>query len=198
VSNKPFPPFFGDPFPGPHWPPSFTLPANPQEFKVQNFQFAAEGGPIATSVPWTLSFTLDPKYNTDNTCNAEGGSNIGCQNQSLGEDVPIAGTGFSLHYEGDRAPGAGANSVPSTDASGIGGWTLSVHHAYDRTSNTLFLGDGRQRNGYRLGTPLSFNGNNFLTSEDGSEIYVFDGSTGRHLRTLKLMTGALESLKTGI
>ena len=30
-------------------------------------------------------------------------STIGCQNQSLGEDIPIAGTGFFLHYEGDRA-----------------------------------------------------------------------------------------------
>ena len=35
-------------------------------------------------------------------------STIGCQSQSLGEDVPIVGTGFNLHYEGNRAPGAGA------------------------------------------------------------------------------------------
>src|SRR6516165_12716609 len=61
----------------------------------------------------------------------------------------------------------------STDAFMIGGWTLSVHHAYDATTNTLFLGVGRQRNGYRLGTPVSFNGNNHLTSEDGGEVYVF-------------------------
>jgi RHS repeat-associated protein len=182
----------GDPDPIPPWPPSFTLPATPQELKEQNFQFNAAGGPLPTVVPWTLNFTLDPKYYVDNGCNAKGGSNISCQNQSLGEDVPIAGTGFNLHYEGDRAPGAGANSVPSADAFMIGGWTLSVHHAYDRTSNTLFLGDGSQRNGYRLGTPLSFNGKNLLTSEDGSEVYVFDGSTGRHLQTLKPMTGALE------
>src|SRR6516164_3822720 len=52
----------------------------------------------------------------------------------------------------------------STDSFMIGGWTLSVHHAYDATTNTLFLGEGRQRNGYRLGTPVSFNGNNLLTS----------------------------------
>jgi YD repeat-containing protein len=74
----------------------------------------------------------------------------------------------------------------------IGGWTLSVHHAYDATTNTLFLGDGRQRNGYRLGTPVSFNGNNLLTSEDGGEVYVFDGATGRHLQTLRPLTVALK------
>src|SRR5438046_4491861 len=28
---------------------------------------------------------------------------------------------------------------------GLGGWSLSVHHAYDPDSRTLLLGDGRQR-----------------------------------------------------
>lgn len=74
----------------------------------------------------------------------------------------------------------------------IGGWTLSIHHAYDPNSNTLFLGDGSQRNGYQLGSPLSFNGNLLLTSADGSEVYVFSGSTGQHLQTLRPLTRALE------
>jgi RHS repeat-associated protein len=40
------------------------------------------------------------------------GSIIGCQDQTLGEEVPIAGTPFTLHYTSDRAPGhAGAYSL---------------------------------------------------------------------------------------
>ena len=73
----------------------------------------------------------------------------------------------------------------------LGGWTLSVHHVYDPTTNTLFFGDGTQRNGYQIGTPVSFRGNRLVTSEDGTEIYVFDPSTGRHLETLKPLTGAI-------
>jgi RHS repeat-associated protein len=37
--------------------------------------------------------------------NNTGGSIIGCERQTLGEDVPIAGTPFSLHYQSDRVPG---------------------------------------------------------------------------------------------
>jgi len=34
-----------------------------------------------------------------------GGSIIKCQTQTLGEDIPITGTSFNLHYESDRVPG---------------------------------------------------------------------------------------------
>ena len=102
----------GSPDPLPPWPPSFTLPAKPQELKAKNFEFNAAGGPTATVVPWTLSFTLDPVYNTDDPCKAKGSSK-GCENHSLGEDVPIVGTGFILHYESNRPPGAGGNIVAS-------------------------------------------------------------------------------------
>lgn len=44
---------------------------------------------------------------TDDGCQSSG-SIIGCENQTLGEDIPIAGTGLSLHYESDRTPGAEA------------------------------------------------------------------------------------------
>jgi RHS repeat-associated protein len=180
------------PEPGTNWPATFTLPATVEPLVVVGDSFQA-GAPFPGAVvPWTFSFTLDPVYDTDDDCKKDGGSSIGCQNQSLGEDVPIVGTGFKLHYEGDRAPGAGGNSVAAADAFMIGGWTLSAHHAYDPGTNTLFLGDGTQRNGYQLGTPVSFNGSNLITSEDGSEVYVFDASTGRHLQTLRPFTGAVE------
>jgi RHS repeat-associated protein len=142
--------------------------------------------------PFTFTFSLTPVIHEDRDCKKKGGSTIGCQNQSLGEDVPIVGTGFSLHYEGSRVPLAGGDPVASADAAMIGGWTLSVHHVYDAATNTLFLGDGSQRSGYQVGTPVSFNGNNLITSEDGSEVYVFSATNGRHLQTLWPMTGAVE------
>ena len=91
----------------------------------------------------------------------------------------------------DRVPGAGGNGTAAADALMIGGSTLSVHHAYDPGSNTLFLGNGRQRNGYQLGTPVIYGGNQLLTSEDGSEVYVFGGPSRHHLQTLRPLTGAL-------
>ncbi len=146
-------------------------------------------------IKFTLTFTLTPgapSNNVDDPCSQSGGSSIGCQNQSLGEDVPIVGTGFSLHYEGDRAPGrSGANPVAGEDAASIGGWTLNVHHVYDAGNNILFLGDGSQRSAWQLGTPVTYNGNTMLTSKDGSEVYVFNAS-GQHIQTVKPLTGALE------
>ena len=180
-----------------NWPQTFPLPSSPQTLSPdedhQSFQALSALGQTAS---WKIFFTLTPNYDPDGGCKQYGGqgipesSSIGCETQSLGEDMPVVGTGFVLHYEGDRAPGAGADGIASADAAMIGGWTLSVHHAYDPATNTLFLGDGSQRNGYQLGTPVSFNGNLLLTSGDGSEVYVF-ASAGQHLQTLRPLTGAL-------
>jgi RHS repeat-associated protein len=181
-----------EPRAGGAWPLGFTLPSSVQPLTASPPAFqAAQDLFNDTSTSWNFSFTLNPIYNPDDDCNQDGNSTIGCQTQSLGEDVPIVGTGFKLHYESDRAPGAPGNAMAGAAAAMIGGWTLSVHHAYDPNTNTLFLGDGRQRNGYQLGTPVSYNNNLLLTSEDGSEVYVFSGATGQHLQTLRPLTGAL-------
>jgi YD repeat-containing protein len=188
---------------GQGWPRTFSIPQNPSTVQAVtssttfNLPTFFDGN---TSVPWAFNFTLDPKYFPDDDCKQNGGqgvplaSSIGCQNQSLGEDVPIAGTGFDLHYESDRASGAGADSAASSDASMIGGWTLSVHHAYDIGTNTLFLGNGTQRNGYQLGALFLFNGGALFTSETGSEVYAFartQQGTAQHVQTLRPLTGAL-------
>ena len=179
---------------------TFPLPSTVQVLTQTNFGFTADANcpPWAVSLPWTLSFTLTPilannKPKVDHPCppNVPVGSSIACQNQSLREDVPIVGTGFFLHYESDRAPGAGASTIATTDAGMIGGWTLSVHHAYDPSSNTLFLGDGSQRSAWQLAGSLPYNGGTLVTSEDGNEIYSFDVN-GRHLETLKPLTGAVK------
>ncbi len=182
-----------------NWPQTFSLPATVQPLTVNNFSFTANSLlPMPNlPIPWTFSFTLTPIYDDCDDCKRNGGqgipvsSNIGSQNQSLGEDVPIVDTEFFLHYESERTLGASASSAASSDAAMIGGWTLSVHHAYDPNSNRLLLGDGRKRNGYQLGRGVFFNNNFLFTSEDGSEVYVFS-STGQHLQTLRPLTGALE------
>lgn len=128
----------------------------------------------------------------DIQCSQSGGSSIGCQGQTLGEDAPVTGTGLYLHYASDRAPGRrGASAIATADARMIGGWTLNVHHAYDPTARTLYLGDGRRRSQWQLGDAPKYQDNYLLTAEDGSEVFVFD-PTGRHLKTLKPVTGALK------
>jgi RHS repeat-associated protein len=175
-------------YPGSNWPQTFSLSNPAQTLDMGNWSFQGTGTVQTDS--WTLSFSDNPNYNPDDNCKQDGHSTIGCQTQSLGEDVPIVGTGFKLHYESGRAPGAPGDAVATADAAMLGGWTLTVHHAYDAATNTLFLGDGNQRNGYQLGTPVSFNSNLLLSSEDGSEVYVFS-SKGEHLQTVRPLTGAL-------
>jgi RHS repeat-associated protein len=177
--------------PGSNFPTPYSLPGpTAQELSDAPPQFNGESD-FSAVVPWTFSYDLKPNYDDDDDCKKKGGSTVGCQNQSLGEDMPVVGTGFILHYESGRAPGSPGDAAAIADASQLGGWTLSVHHTYDPNTNALFFGDGTQRNGYQLGTPVSYNGNLLLTSEDGSEVYVFT-TAGEHLQTLRPLTGALK------
>ena len=180
---------------------TFQLPAKVQPLVHPADTFSAQSIlPFPMPSTWTYSFTLTPVYDCK-PCREKGSkdwiqplpisSSISPENGSLGEDLPIADTPFFLHYESGRAPGAGKDPIATADASMLGGWTFNVHHAFDSSANTLFLGDGSERSGYELGTPVSLNGNSLVTSEDGSEVYVFS-STGKHLETLRPMTGAVE------
>ena len=157
---------------------------------------------------WDLTWNFTPTPDDTDKCqgNDPNGSTVGCRNQSLGEDIAIVGTPFSLHYESSRALGrAGADTTASYDAHGLGGWTLSVHHAlqpllqfwciggsctpYAVTPKALFLGNGETRSDSEVQAGLSWNGNYLVTSEDGSEIYVF--TAGLHTQTLAPLTGAV-------
>ncbi len=179
---------------------TFPLPATVGVLQQTSASFSQVAiYPYCVPTNWTVSFTLTPNSGStanaivDDGCPKDGSSSISCQNQSLGEDVPIVGTGFFLHYESDRAPGTtGADSVATADAATIGGWTLNVHHAYDASNNTLFLGDGSQRSAWQLAGSSMYSGDYLVTSKDGSEVYLFDSTTGRHLQTLKPVTGALK------
>ena len=115
----------------------------------------------------------------------KGGSIIGCETQTLGEVINVTGTPLSLHYQSDRVSGC--------RGLGLGGWSLSVHHTYDVRGRTLYLGNGDQRSATAAdgsSLPGSSVSDIFIAAEDGSELYVFTG-TGRHLRTLDALTGAV-------
>ena len=180
---------------GSPWPLTFPLPGSVQVLHGDiSFEAAEPWRGIVT--PFTFTFTLIPdglNDEVDNPCSQSGGSVIACQNQSLGEDVPIVGTDFSLHYQSDRLPGrSDANPIAKADALATAGWTINVHHAYDPSTNALFLGDGVRRSTWQLAGSMTYNGNTLVTSQDGTEIYLFDLTTGRHLQTLKPLTGALK------
>ncbi|HEU0215726.1 MAG TPA: RHS repeat-associated core domain-containing protein [Stellaceae bacterium] len=171
------------------WPRKLPLPSTIQSLKGAPSFHAIGFAPGLAD--WTFNFELDPVVLDDKDCLKVVGSEVGCSNQRLGEDEPLAGTGFHLHYASDRAP-SGLGSVAAVDdAAMIGGWTLSVHHALDPVTGTLFLGNGGQRSAYQLGAPVSAGGNRLVASEDGVEVYVFSGSTGEHLKTVRPRTGAV-------
>lgn len=64
-------------------------------------------------------------------------------------------------------------------AFGLGGWTISPVHFYDKNLKTVFLGDG----GSYAADAIVLAGPNYqVASHDGTEVYIFD-STGRHVQT---------------
>jgi RHS repeat-associated protein len=166
----------------------------------------------STSATWLWVWDLSPL--PDKTCDPCKkklqklfGSEIASRNQSLGEDIPIVGTPFSLHYESDRQMGrAGADAAAVAYGMQFGGWTLSVHHAlepqlltwclgggctpYAVVPKALYMGNGETRSDADVQAAVALNGNTLLTSEDGSEVYEFDGISNLHVSTLRPMTGA--------
>jgi RHS repeat-associated protein len=159
-----------------------------------------------SDVTWILSWDLKPTQDdtTDTDCHATG-SDIGCLNQTLGENIPIVGTPFYLRYQSDRSRGRNdADPVAIQHARDLGGWTLNVHHAFEPFSagcwsspfgcssavipKALFLGDGSSRSFATIQAPVYSNGNTYVTSEDGSDVYVF--GNGLHVQTVRPLSGA--------
>jgi len=213
TTTQPVQVFWGPEPPGiglPGWPQSFPLPgaslALSGDAIFQGYAYN-DGNPATWEIVWNLSGLPD---DTCKPCKkkfeALKGSNLDLQNQGLGEDIPLTGTPFYLHYQSDRAIGkAGADAVAMTDARSLGGWTLNVHHAmenllllwcvgggctpYATVPKALFLGDGNTRMDAEVQAPVSLNGNIYFTSEDGGEVYVF--TNGLHVQTVRPMTGAV-------
>jgi hypothetical protein len=93
----------------------------------------AQGNPGIINAKWTETWMFAPSPDdTCEDCKDKRGSEVSIRNQSLGEDIPIVDTPFSLHYESGRSFGrAGADLIAARDARSLGGWTLSVHHALE-------------------------------------------------------------------
>lgn len=172
------------------WPYQQSLPATSTVLSTQT-TFTAQNW-LGASAQWALLLNLSDVAddNVDDPCKKKG-STIECQNQNLGEDVPLVGVPFDLHYDSARALGRGGADINViADALGFGGWTLSIHHFFDPGSDTLYLGNGDRRSAGQLGAPIVFNGNFLVASEDGSKVYVFN-SGGQHLSTLNALTGSV-------
>lgn len=101
-------------------------------------------------------------HDKDDPCR-EAGSLIECQNQILGEQVPITGTPLQLHYRSDRVPGRSQGvDIPITAATlppGLQGVSLTVNIAgrsfpqsFPAAPNlqTRFLWDGKDVYGRRM------------------------------------------------
>jgi RHS repeat-associated protein len=178
-------------------PPTFSLPKT-----IQTLTGASPPGYTGlwgwgkVTIPWNYSFSIAPVLDTrvDDPCEWIVGSSVGCQDQSLAEDVAITGTGLSLHYESNRSQANPAtnHSLVSAVVRANGGWDFNIHHVFDPDSQRLYLGDGGQRSQWQLGQLMTWNGNLLITSKDGNEVYVFDSTTYQHLQTLKPFTGALK------
>lgn len=85
--------------------------------------------------------------------------------------VPITGSRarqeVTLWQEWQRSLGPGP---ADPRIQGIGGWTLSVHHAYDPAGRVLYLGDGRRRSAQTMDaviTTAAGNGTNSYTGDGG-------------------------------
>jgi RHS repeat-associated protein len=73
----------------------------------------------------------DPKPDDPN---CEEGSVIGCEDQTLGESLPIAGTSWRLHYQSDRTPG---RNVANTLVIPVSGPTIPASLAAMRVEVTI-------------------------------------------------------------
>jgi RHS repeat-associated protein len=122
------------------------------------------------------------------------GSTILVDGQSVIEEMPIAGTGFSLVYSSQFAPEyvSPFNTLGVKNPFNQHGLTVSAVHFYDSDQRKLYLGTGFSR----VVTPtVNGMGKYVVTASDGQEVYVFDPD-GTHLRTLYPLTGQTKYLFT--
>ncbi|MET0405407.1 MAG: RHS repeat-associated core domain-containing protein [Cystobacter sp.] len=79
--------------------------------------------PVSHFTPWDYNWPYGPppgsrpptnrppRNRPDNKPDCQKGSVIDCQNQALGESIPVTGTPFRLHYRSDRVPGPDKNTL---------------------------------------------------------------------------------------
>jgi hypothetical protein len=124
-----------------------------------------------------------PPIDSKISCVVSAHSSINIDTLALQEEIPLIGIPFSLNYSSYRLrPGISANTL----AFGLGGWTPSPLHYYDKINHVLYLGNGQIRPLTAIAKGTGF----YATDASGSEYYSFD-SNGRHLATRDTLTGAI-------
>jgi RHS repeat-associated protein len=188
--------------------PQLTLPATVQSLSTAPVTFNALNNETSATVPWTISFSLDPVIDdSDDPCKQAGHSTIGCQNQSLAEEVAITGTGIALHYESNRMPGSATGGSPAGAVAVInGGWTPNINHVYDPLVQKLYLGDGSQRSRWQIGNPVTVNPGTITVAQinSGGTGYklndivtvVQSGASGGTLKVTSVRSGSITGLTT--
>jgi RHS repeat-associated protein len=100
----------------------------------------------------------------------------------------IAPDGIITSVIGTGVSGASGENVPATGAAISLHWPAEFSVGPDGTMYFADYGNARYRR-IRTSMPSYGPGEVLLPSDDGSEVYAFDG--GRHLRTVDALTGAL-------
>jgi RHS repeat-associated protein len=77
------------------------------------------------------------------------------------------------------------------EAWGLSGWTVNVHHYFDRGSKTMFWGTGESQkmNGFKTISLAPYGSVDLVPSLNGKEVYIFD-QQGRHLETRNAFTNS--------
>ena len=126
-----------------------------------------------------------PPINTVNSCSISANSKINVDSLALGESIPLIGVPFSLEYSSDRfRPLSGFAPL----SLGLGGWTPSIVHHYDKFNSILYTGDGGLRNVQSL--PLPSGSGIYVSDPSGSQVFTFN-SLGQHLQTINSLTGSV-------
>lgn len=110
--------------------------------------------------------------------------------QSVGEEIEIIGSPASLMWSSSYANEylAYYKSISRSSSFYPEGWNISLQHQYDRSLKRLFRGTGQSE-------PLEYQNvgvTDYVVSSQGDEVYVFNYLNGRHLQTLKALTGAVK------
>jgi len=186
-----------------------TVPAGRSSYttgpaKQFSYDYVPKADDGQASVHLTINYTLavnekpagfDPTpaqvspEHKDDSCKQQQ-SIVGCQDQSLGEEVALAGVDFRLRYQSERMAGRLGSGGWTAQRLALGGWSLSVHHAWDAATQTLYLGNGRRRSGANVRALAGTGGDLLIPSQPLGSVYVFDAN-GRHLRTLDEGTGSV-------
>lgn len=140
--------------------------------------------------PWTECMDMvgtavgEPK---DPNCKIKVKSSVlRMDNKSVSEEIPVQGTDFNLVYSSNLAPNYKSTFTrpvlnPSFNPEGV---SISIQHFFNKSDKRLFKGDGdifiREFHENSIGEVFVV---------DGDEVFVFQNTSGKHLRTLSKLTG---------